>query len=132
MRAFLDTNVILYAFTADPVRRPIAQLLLESDFEISVQVLNEFANASRRKFNREWDAIEFALRKLRHSARSILALTDELNKRGLQLARRYQLSVYDSMIVAAALEARCDTLYSEDMHDGLVIEDRLTIRNPFA
>jgi predicted nucleic acid-binding protein len=47
------------------------------------------------------------------------------------LAERYQLGVYDGMIVAAALVAGCTTLYSEDMHDGLVI-DQLTIRNPYA
>lgn len=52
--------------------------------------------------------------------------------KGLRLAERYQLSLYDGMIVAAALDAGCDTLWSEDMHDGLVVETQLTICNPFA
>ena len=59
-------------------------------------------------------------------------LTFELHDRGLELADRWELSVYDSMIVAAALHAGCDTLYSEDMRHGLVIDGRLTITNPFA
>jgi predicted nucleic acid-binding protein len=50
---------------------------------------------------------------------------------GLALAERYGISIYDAMIVAAALRADCDTLWSEDMHNGLVIENRLRILNPF-
>lgn len=51
---------------------------------------------------------------------------------GIEVAKRYRLQLFDSMIVAAALLAGSETLYSEDMHNGLVIEDRLTILNPFA
>jgi predicted nucleic acid-binding protein len=61
----------------------------------------------------------------------VIPLTLETHERGLALAERYQLSVYDGMIVAAAQLAGCRVLYSEDMHDGLVI-DGLTIRNPYA
>ncbi len=61
----------------------------------------------------------------------IVPLTLETHERGLDLAGRYSLSAYDGMIVAATLLAGCTTLYSEDMHDGLVI-DRLTIRNPYT
>jgi predicted nucleic acid-binding protein len=61
----------------------------------------------------------------------IVPLTIEMHDRGLALAEQYRLNVYDGMIIAAAQLAGCTVLYSEDMHDGLVI-DRLTIRNPFA
>ncbi|HYE27795.1 MAG TPA: hypothetical protein VEA61_06130 [Allosphingosinicella sp.] len=44
---------------------------------------------------------------------------------------RYKLAIYDAMLVASALLVECDVLWSEDMHDGLVIEGMLTIRNPF-
>jgi len=54
------------------------------------------------------------------------------HQKGLLLAERYGLSVWDSMIVAAALAADCDTLFSEDMHDGLMVDGSLTITNPFA
>ena len=52
-------------------------------------------------------------------------------KRGSTLAERYRLSIYDAMIAAAALHADCDTLWSEDMQDGMTIEGRLRIANPF-
>jgi predicted nucleic acid-binding protein len=50
---------------------------------------------------------------------------------GLSLAERHSLSIYDSMIVAAALGSGCETLYSEDMHHGMLVDGRLTIVNPF-
>lgn len=59
-------------------------------------------------------------------------LTLDIHRSGLRLAERYGFSVYDSFIVAAALEADCDTLWSEDMQHGLVIDGRLRIANPFA
>jgi predicted nucleic acid-binding protein len=55
----------------------------------------------------------------------------ETHLEGLALSERYGLSVYDAMIVAAALEGQCETLWSEDMQDGLVINNRLIIRDPF-
>jgi len=49
----------------------------------------------------------------------------------LQIAEGYKYSIYDGLIIAAALETRCNIIYSEDLHDGQVIESSLTIRNPF-
>ena len=59
-------------------------------------------------------------------------ITVQTHQVGRALAEKYQLSVYDAMIVSAALIARCTTLWTEDMHDGLLVEDRLRIVNPFA
>ena len=97
---------------------------------MSVQVLNECANTLRRKFSADWPQIVQASERMRELC-AVVPLTEETHVRGLALAARYSLSVYDSMIVATALLAGCTTLYSEDMHDGLVI-DRLTIRNPYT
>ena len=132
MTAFLDSNVVVYAFTAEDRHSRIAQGLMQHDFEISVQVLNEFVNVSRRKLKRNWIDIEASLKDIGDAAEAIHPLSAETTQTGVFLAQRYGLAVYDSMIAAAALIARCTLLYSEDMHNGLVIEDRLTIRNPFA
>jgi predicted nucleic acid-binding protein len=59
------------------------------------------------------------------------SLTLEIHERGMAVAEQYNLSVYDSMIVAAALVGKCNILYSEDMQDGLLIDQRLRIHNPF-
>jgi predicted nucleic acid-binding protein len=59
-------------------------------------------------------------------------MTAETHDAALRLAMRHGFHIYDALIIAAALEAGCSTLYSEDMPSGQVIDGRLTIRNPFA
>jgi predicted nucleic acid-binding protein len=58
-------------------------------------------------------------------------LTIEVHETGLMVAERYGLSIFDAMIAASALHADCTTLWSEDMQDGLVLEGRLRVVNPF-
>jgi len=128
---FLDSNILIYAYSTD-ARSRVAQSLCEAPHILSVQSLNEFASVARRKIGFPWDRVIDSLIDVAALADRIIPLTFELHQLGLAVANRYDLQIYDAMIVAAALEADCDTLFSEDMHDGLVIEDRLIIRNPFA
>ena len=127
--AFFDTNILMYALASDIEKADRSEALLSSGGTISVQVLNECALALRRKFKARWPAIALASACMREIC-EVVPVTVETHVRGLALAARHKLHVYDGMIVAAALIAGCTTLYSEDMHDGLVI-DRLTIRNPY-
>lgn len=62
---------------------------------------------------------------------SVHALDLETHERGLAVAECYRLGIFDSMIVAAALRADCARFWSEDMHDGLLVEGRLRVCNPF-
>ena len=128
--AFLDTNVLLYLVSSDAAKADRAEALLAAGGVVSVQVLNEFANAGRRKARLEWSEIVDILGLIRRQCR-VLGLTAELHDRGIALARRLSLSVYDAMIVAAALESGAGRLYSEDMQHGLRVERALTIVNPF-
>ncbi len=127
----IDSNVAIYAFSEDSRSAP-ARALLESGPRISVQLLNEFANVSRRKARRSWDDITDALTLIESVAESIRPLDLDVNMLARELILRYNLSFYDCLIVAAALLDRCETLYSEDMQHGLVIDNRLTILNPFT
>lgn len=129
--AFPDSNVLVYAFTAD-AKRGVAQAVLHRGGLISVQSLNEFANVARRKLKRSWDEVGVALSVVRSHFPRIAPLDLATHLTGLDIGHRYQLSVYDSMIIASALRGGCDTLWSEDMHHGLVIDGRLRIVNPFA
>ena len=128
---FLDSNILIYAYSTDR-RSRAAQAICERRHTLSVQSLNEFANVARRKLGYEWANVAERLATIVDLADPIIELTFEMHQFGVALAERYKLQVYDSMIVAAAIEAGCETLYSEDMHHGLVIEDRLTILNPFV
>ena len=129
---FLDSNVLIYAITSDDPRAAVATALLERGGAISVQVLNEFANAARRKLKRSWPEIAQALAALRVLCADPVPLTAATHAAALGIAEREGFGFYDSLIVASALEAGCAMLLSEDMQDGRRIDGRLTIRNPFA
>lgn len=128
---FLDSNILLYSYSND-ARSSTAKRITSEPYAISVQVLNEFANVSIRKQNLDWETVESRLIAVVTLAETIVPLSMETHMLGLVVARRYRLQLYDGMIVAAALLADSETLLSEDMHHGLVIEGRLTIRNPFV
>lgn len=105
--------------------------ILRQGGTVSVQILNEIANVARRKMRMQWDETIAFVERFRLLLR-VVPLTEQIHENGLRLAGRYQLSVYDGMVVAAALDSGCSVLLSEDMHNGLNIEGRLEIRNPFA
>ena len=128
--AFYDTNVILYLLSADTAKADRAEELLASGGRMSVQVLNEFAAVASRKLGMGWADIGEILAQVR-SVCQVDALTIETHERGLAIASRYRLNVYDAMIISSALLAGCTLLYSEDLQHGQVFDRQLTVRNPF-
>ena len=128
---FFDTNVVLYLLSADPAKADRAEELLAIGGTISVQILNEFAAVASRKLHMSWIEIREVLAQVR-AVCTVEPVTIETHERALRLAERYGISIYDALIVSAALLANCKTLHSEDMQDGQVIERQLTIRNPFT
>ena len=128
--SFIDTNVLVYVASGDPVKAEQAEKVIADGGTISVQVLNELANVARRKMRMTWSETH-ALLSIIRALLPVQPISVEIHETGLALAERYSLSIYDAMIAASALHAECDTLWSEDMHDGVVIQDRLRIANPF-
>jgi predicted nucleic acid-binding protein len=128
---FFDTNVVLYLLSADTAKADRAEELLAIGGTISVQVLNEFAAIASRKLRMSLSEIREVLAQIRVVC-AVEPITIETHERALRIVERYGLSIYDALIVSAALLAGCKTLHSEDMQDGQVIERQLTIRNPFA
>jgi predicted nucleic acid-binding protein len=128
---FFDTNVLLYLLSADTAKADRAEELLAMGGTISVQVLNEFVAVSARKLRMSWTEIREILGQVR-AVCAVVPVSIEAHELALRIAERYGLSIYDALIVSAALLADCKTLHSEDMQDGLLIDRRLTIRNPFA
>ena len=129
--AFFDTNVLLYLLSADSAEADRAEELLAIGGAISVQVLNEFVAVATRKMRMSWSEIREVLAQVR-AVCVVQPVTIETHERAMQVAERYGISIYDALIVSAALLAGCATLYSEDMQSGQVIERQLTIHNPFA
>jgi predicted nucleic acid-binding protein len=128
---FFDTNVVLYLLSADAAKADRAEELLAIGGTISVQVLNEFVAVASRKLRMPWIEIREVLAQIR-AVCAVESMTIETHEQALRIAERYGASIYDALIVSAALLANCKTLHSEDMQDGQVIERQLTIRNPFA
>lgn len=129
--SFLDTNVLVYLASGDLVKADRAEELVAHGGSVSVQVLNEFANVARRKMGLPWPETRELLSTLR-ALLSVHAVTVETHERGLALAGRHDFCVFDAMIVAAALGAGSDVLWSEDMHHGMVVDQSLRILNPFV
>jgi predicted nucleic acid-binding protein len=127
--AFFDTNLLVYAQQADR-KADRARALFAGGGKISVQVLNEFSAVSRRKQQRDWNEIAEAISDVLALVDPPLALTLDLHKAARTLAKDHSLSFYDALIVAAALEAGCDILYTEDMQHGRKFGG-LVIVNPF-
>jgi predicted nucleic acid-binding protein len=128
--AFLDTNVLLHLLSSERPKADRAEALLAVGGVISVQVLNEFVSVATRKLAMRVPEVREVLSTVRTLC-SVAPLSVETHDLGLDLAERYGFSIYESMIVAAALLAKCRVLYSEDMQHGQRI-DGVTIRNPFA
>ena len=132
VKAFFDTNVLIYAVTEGDPRSARAEELLASEGVLSVQILNEFVSVARRKMLMSWSDVTEALHAFRVLCPSPLPITIEIHEAALQIAEKHGYNIHDALVVAAALEAGCATLYSEDLHDGQTIDGRITIRNPFA
>ena len=128
--SFFDSNILLYIAGSDTAKAARAEALIVDGGTISIQVLNEITNVARRKMLLDWRETHLLLDTVR-GLLDVIPLTVEIHESGLALAERYTLSIYDAMIVAAAIEAGCATLWSEDMQHGLLISDRLRVRNPF-
>lgn len=128
-KLFFDTNILLNLLS-DDVRADRAEEIIGNGGEISTQVLNEFASVASRKLAMSFPEIRDFSRSIRGVC-NVSPLTIDTHELGLEIAQRYGFSIYDSLIVAAALLAGCDILYSEDMQDSQSIDGKLTIRNPF-
>lgn len=126
---FLDTNVLVYLLSKDATKADRAEALLRDNPVISVQVLNEFVSVARRKAKLPWPDIRESLGIIRALC-AVRPLTVATHDLALDIAERFGFAIYDSLIVAAAAEAGCRRLWSEDMQHGQII-DGVAIANPF-
>jgi len=127
---FFDTSVLLYLLSGDAAKADRVETLLSARGVVSVQVLNEFAVVALRKLKMPLNEIREILDTIR-AVCAVEPITVETHDRGLAVFERYRFSLYDSMLVAAALIAGAKIIYSEDLQHGQVIDNRLRVTNPF-
>jgi predicted nucleic acid-binding protein len=129
-RPFIDSNIILYAWTDSGPKGSKALAVLADGGRISVQTMNEIINVARKRFLWPWQDIERRLADLDAICGEPLALTPEAQSLAVRIAKQTGYRIYDAQIVASAVAARCDTLFSEDLQHGRVVEG-VRIVNPF-
>ena len=128
-KPFIDSNVVLYLFSSDTLKADRTESLLQSGGLISVQVLNEVASVCLRKLKMSWEEIDTVLETLKSTC-EVLPVTLASHEKAVGLAKRFQISFYDANIVATAILGGADTLFSEDMQNGMSMES-VTVVNPF-
>jgi len=132
-KVFIDTNLWVYLHSDDP-KGDIVKGIVDThfiDIVISTQVLGEFFNVLVKKIGkRKEEAREMVVNLLRTFEITEIKKTSVL--KATEVSIKYKYSYWDSLIVASALEANCSILYTEDMQNGQVIENRLKIVNPFT
>ncbi len=127
---FLDTNLLVYAHREGDHRMAIARRVLFEGGVVGAQVLNEFASVAHGKLGFTWPQVNEAIDNILILCPAPRPLTVEIHLHALRLSDRYGFSIWDGLIVAAALEAKCSTLLTEDMQHGQVVEG-VRIENPF-
>jgi len=140
-KIFVDSNVWLYRLLIDPnieteeynQKRQIAIQLtqpLDQSIVISTQAVTETCAVLKRKAKFSDQELLEIIEEFEEQCQVIILTTTEI-KEACQLRKKYNLSFWDSSIIACALKSEVKTIYSEDMQHGLVIQDQLTIINPF-
>ena len=135
-KIFLDTNIILYQFGEDKKKKKIAINILSdaiksSNYVISYQVIQEFSNVALNK-NKEY----FSVSELKTYLNDILIPlckhypSPDFYLSSLILKNKYKYSYYDTLIINAALELKCNFLYTEDLQENQKL-DKLRVINPF-
>ena len=131
-RIAVDTNILLYThFEEDITKTKIALDILDLSPMISSQVVSEYINVLKRQLNlSKREIIEICT--VNFEACLFHGVNFETLQKAKKLIDKYDFQIFDSLIVASALESNCDILYSEDMQNGLVVEKQLVIVNPFV
>ena len=127
---FFDTNILIYAFAAGDRRSVRAEALMAEGGVIGVQVLNEFTSVVRRKLSWDWAQVDAALAVISELMGSARPLTADIHTHAVKVARGSTLSFYDALVIAAAADAGCRVLLTEDLQHGRKFGG-VTVENPF-
>jgi predicted nucleic acid-binding protein len=137
---FIDTNIWIYALleaASDPGKQQVALNLLRNlpltvSINVSAQVINEFHWTLARKYRLTDNVVyDKAINGIVAVATAVLPLELSTYLEAFAIRERYNFSLWDSLIVASALQAGCTTLYTEDLNHGMIVDKKLHIVNPF-
>jgi predicted nucleic acid-binding protein len=130
---FIDTNILIYAYSEDePQKKKVVEKILEKpdSIIISTQIINEFIHATYKKKRLTLNQIFSVVIELFDSL-SVVSIAESTIAEALKIMQKYRYSYFDSLMLSSALEHSCTKIYTEDMHNTQMIENSLTIENPF-
>lgn len=132
-RIFIDTNILIYFVGDDSEKRELSESIIFSDSikVLSTQVINEFLNVSYKKSITTENELASLINDFTSNFEVNLIYNHTIHN-AINLKSKYKYSYYDTLMLASAIENDCEILYTEDMQHNQIIEDKLTIINPFA
>jgi predicted nucleic acid-binding protein len=131
-RAFVDTNVFIYLYSEDEAKKQeIAQKAINKyECIISTQVLNEFSNICIKKLCKKPEEVELAIDEIKKQCNILILRTEDI-KHALNIHKNFGYNYYDCLMIVSALNSDCDYLLTEDLANGQIIGNKLTIVNIF-
>ncbi len=131
-KIFLDTNVLIYAYSETETKKKakVLSLLEDEPVCLSTQVVNEFVWVMNKKFNVAMDSLQQIVKNL-FDLYHVALINNATISKAINMSSQLKFSYWDSLIVASSLEAGCDILYTEDLQHEQIIENRVTVKNPF-
>ena len=128
---FIDTNILVYLSSKNEIKKKVTEFVYKLQTAvISTQVLGEFSNVIYRKKLLSSDKLIEYIKQFSNCF-EVALISEATIISAIKIKDKYNFSLWDSMIIASALETKCEILYSEDMQHNQLIENRLTIINPF-
>lgn len=132
-RVFFDSNILIYAYSSDDIgKRHCVRTLAELHdiIIVSTQTINECVNVMYKKKKMSYQQIAPLIDEICNNF-AIEIIDEDSIKKAIDIATKHSYSYFDSLMIASALASDCSILYTEDMHNTHVVEDNLTIINPF-
>jgi len=133
-RAFFDTNIFIYLYAEkEREKQTVCKDVINKADECitSTQILNEISNVLIKKWQMPVDTVKTIHRDIIQISDEVVYIKEDTIDKAVDLHFKYGFSYYDSLMLSSALESNCQTIFTEDMSDGQVIENTLTIVNPF-
>jgi predicted nucleic acid-binding protein len=132
-KAFIDTNIFIYLYSEDELQKQnISQKAVDKyDCIISTQVLNEFCNVCIGKLDLSTEKVELAIDEIIEQC-TVLLVEDRNIKLALEIHKHYGYKYFDCLMLASAIDADCKYFITEDMADGQIINNKITIVNIFS
>lgn len=131
-RVFLDTNILIYAYSDTELEKKerVLSILKNEDISMSTQVINEFIWVMNRKFNVNMNSLKFIINNI-FEIYNVTLVTKQSIEKAIGISEKFKYSYWDSLMLSTAIGSKCSIFYTEDLQHEQIIENHLKIVNLF-